>query len=202
MKIFITTIPPMQKPEFLTDSIYIAANNEKLDTDICTCFPVLPLVKGYSKKGEKVELIVVFTDDDACPNCKVHYAKFLEHAKKYLSDIDYSIKEIKITYDETVEAHLNTFMRIIEEINEGDTVFADISYGTKPLPIIEIMALNYCLRIKKNTVVECLAYGSKDFNTNEIKIYDVTSLLYMDEIINNVGQADIDNPTEFLKSLM
>lgn len=210
MKKFITTIPPMQRPKNLSDGIYTAVNNERLFCDFETCFPVLPLIKGYSDEGEEVEIITVFTDDpERCTDnesgidiSKTNYDRFKEHLNKYLSDINYKINEITIKYDESVEAHLHTFTKIIEQINEGDTVFADITFGTKPLPIIEIMALNYALRVKKNVQVECLSYGAKNFNTGKLGVFDVTSLLYMDEIINNMAKMNVENPLEMIKDIL
>lgn len=218
MKKFITTISPMQ--ERLTNGIYSAGNNAKLSCDIETCFPVLPLVKGYSDEGEKVEIIAIYTDDDKCVArdqngnirkdengddyniSKVNYRKFKKQAADFLNGINYKINLITINYDESVEAHLNTFTKIIEQINEGDILFADITFGTKPIPIIEIMALNYALRVKKDVIVECLSYGAKDFNTGGLEIYDVTSLLYMDEIINNMAKMKVENPLEMIKDII
>lgn len=212
MKKFITTIPPMQRPWNLRDGIYKAVNNEKLESDIETCFPVLPLIKGYSDAGEAIEIIAIYTDDEKCVAedeigksvniSKANYERFKTQSAKVLSGIDFRINEISIRYDESVEAHLNTFARLIEQINEGDTVFADITFGTKPLPIIEIMALNYALRVKKDVTVECLSYGELNFNSYDLEIYDVTSLLYMDEIINNIAKMDVDDPLEIIKSML
>lgn len=212
MKKFITTIPPMQRPWNLKDGKYNATNNEKLNSSIETCFPVLPLVKGYSDDGEEVEIITIFTDDDKCVGkdengneaniSKLNYDRFKEQAKNSLSGINYKINEIAIKYDESVEAHLNTFIRIIEQINEGDTICADITFGTKPLPIIEIMALNYALRVKKDVIVDCLSYGGLNFNTYELEIYDVTSLLYMDEMINNMAKMNVEDPLSIIKAII
>lgn len=210
MKKFITTIPPMQRPWNLKNGVYTTVNNERLCCDFKTCFPVLPLIKGYSEGNEEIEIIAIFADDpDRCRDketdldiSRANYDRFKYHLSKYLSDINYKINEITIKYDETVEAHLNTFTKIIEQIDEGDTVFADITFGTKPLPIIEIMALNYALRIKKDVQVECLSYGGFNFNTGEMGVFDVTSLLYMDEIINNMAKMNVENPIEMIKDIL
>ena len=210
MKKFITTIPHMQRPWNLKNGVYTTVNNERLCCDFKTCFPVLPLIKGYSEGNEEIEIIAIFADDpDRCRDketdldiSRANYDRFKYHLSKYLSDINYKINEITIKYDETVEAHLNTFTKIIEQIDEGDTVFADITFGTKPLPIIEIMALNYALRIKKDVQVECLSYGGFNFNTGEMGVFDVTSLLYMDEIINNMAKMNVENPIEMIKDIL
>lgn len=210
MKKFITTIPPMQRPWNLKNGIYTAVNNERLCCDFETCFPVLPLIKGYSEENEEIEIIAIFADDpERCRDketdldiSRANYDRFKYHLDKYLSNINYKINEITTKYDETVETHLNTFTKIIEQINEGDTVFADITFGTKPLPIIEIMALNYALRVKKDVQVECLSYGGYNFNTGKMGVFDVTSLLYMDEIINNMAKMNVENPLEMIKDIL
>lgn len=210
MKKFITTIPPMQRPWNLKDGVYSAVNNERLCCDFETCFPVLPLIKGYSEDNEEVEIITVYTDDpEICTDkergidiSKANYDRFKEQLSKNLSNVNYKINEITIKYDESVETHLNTFIKIIEQINEGDIIFADITFGTKPLPIIEIMALNYALRIKKDVSVGCLSYGAFNFNSGEMSVFDVTSLLYMDELVNNMAKMNVDNPIEMIKGIL
>lgn len=210
MKKFITTIPPMQRPWNLKDGVYSAVNNERLCCDFETCFPVLPLIKGYSEDNEEVEIITIYTDDPKiCTDkesgidiSKANYDRFKEQLSKNLSNVNYKINEITIKYDESVETHLNTFIKIIEQINEGDIIFADITFGTKPLPIIEIMALNYALRIKKDVSVGCLSYGAFNFNSGEMSVFDVTSLLYMDELVNNMAKMNVDNPIEMIKGIL
>ena len=199
MKKFIATIPPFKGQR---DGIYIAVNNDRLKSNIKTHFPVLPLIKGYCDPGEQIEIIITYVNDEVSPESKNNFEEFKIHAEKYLEDIDYKINEIAVKYDESVEAHLNTFTRIIEQIKEGDELFADITFGKKPVPIIQIMALNYALRAMKDVRVECLSYGDSNFSTHKLEIYDVTSLLYMDEIINNISKNNVENPIDVIKSIL
>ena len=210
MKRFITTIPPVQKPESLKDGKYEAVNNKRLYCDFETCFPVLPLIRGYCSANEEIEILVIYTDDpEVCynPELKINissenYKRFREQLRKCLPEIHCKITEIRIKYDESVQAHLHTFAKLIEHIQEDDTLYADITFGTKPLPIVEIMALNYALRIKKNVKVECLSYGAKNFNTDALAVYDVTSLLYMDEAINSMAKMGVENPLEMIEDIL
>lgn len=207
MKKFITTIPALSTN--LKEGVYEAFNNENLKSDIITSFPVLPLIKGYCESDEKIEIIVIYTDDEKCFNEKLGentsvyaYNKFKEQAETFLQGIDYTINEITIKLDERIECHLDTFTKIIEQINNGDTIYTDISYGTKPIPIIQIMALNYALRVMKNVKVECLCYGGVNFSNGAMSIYDVTSLLYMDEFVNGISKTNTKNPLEVIKELI
>lgn len=116
--------------------------------------------------------------------------------------INYTISAVTIKLDERIECHLNTFTKIIERIKEGDTIYADITFGTKPIPIIQIMALNYALRVMKDVKVECLCYGGVNFSNGAMSIYDVTSLLYMDEFVNGISKTNTINPVEVIKELI
>lgn len=64
------------------------------------------------------------------------------------------------------------------------------------------MAFNYALRVKKDVSVGCLSYGVKNFNTGKLGVFDVTSLLYMDEIINNMAHANMENPLDMIKDII
>lgn len=199
MKKFIATIPPYGGQSEVN---YTTVNNEKLKNKMKTCFPVLPLIKGYCNPDEKIEIVIVYVDDEANKAGKENFEKFKEQAALHLDGINYKINDIAIKYDESVEAHLNTFTKIIEQIKEGDELYTDITFGKKPVPIIQIMALNYALRVMKDVRVECLIYGDRIFGTENALIYDVTSLLYMDEFVNGLSKTNTKDPIEVIKELI
>ena len=57
MKKFITFIP-RQDPQNLLSGQYAAMDNPKLDYH-ATCFPILPVMNGYTEPGEEVQLIAL-----------------------------------------------------------------------------------------------------------------------------------------------
>jgi len=186
-KKFITVIT-LQKPETLKKNIYEAVDNEKLRYDTATAFPVIPLIAGYAKTGDDIEVIAI------CHEYENSVAN-LETFKKELSDLaeghafTYSLDVLSVPYDNQVSTQLKTFYRLAEKINDGDDINACLTYGTKPLSIIELMTLNYAYRAKKDCSYGALVYGELDHNTGNAKIYDVTRLFIVDEIVRRGGNS-------------
>ena len=152
---------------------YVAVDNEALDLGRETCFPVIPLLNAYVEEGEKIKLIVI---------------------------------KIDMEYDECINEHLKNFEHLIEQIEDEDELYACMSYGTKAVPIIEMMALNYAHRAKFNTHIACIVYGAtvfdKEAKITDAKIYDMTPLFYMDEIVRKVADMDVEDPLGTIQQIL
>lgn len=208
MKKFIFTIP-RQNPQYLTSDIYKSADNKKLENDISTSFPIIPVINAYCDAGEKIEIIVLgatqkHDETKLYSNCEENLEKFRAEIKMICDakQIDTKLSIITIPFNETTETHLNTYYKIIEAINDNDEVFADITYGSKPIPIVELIAMNYCVKNKHNVLLECLCYGEVDHETKERHIFDVTSLFYLNEISDLLSQTKISEPLRIIKGLI
>lgn len=200
----ILTIAPLQHVE-TGNLIYDAVNNEKLQYNVPTCFPVLPLIYGYVKAEDAVEVYVLTTENHeiALENYRIMEREVTSLCEEIGASC--SISKINIPFDETVEAHLDTFKKLIDKISDGDTVFVDMTYGPKCLAIILMMAMNYGYRICKDCTMECFVYGSLDFRDGHPcgrRIYDITSLFLMDQIVNELAKSKNTNPMKAIESIL
>lgn len=201
MKKFIATIP-RQPENRLHDDIYLAADNKKLENNIRTCFPILLLINAFCELGDDIVVEAIYAEDYG--DCKLNYARFASALDNICKNkgITYKLNTVNIPVDESTNTHLESFSKLIERIKNGDKLYADITYGTKPTPIVEMMALSYGIQTKDDVSVECICYGEMDHNLMKLRIYDVTSLFYMDEIVNSLAKMKIHNPSEVIKSLI
>lgn len=211
MKKFITTSPLQEK---LSCVQYVAIDNGALQFDQPTCFPVIPLLNAYVKEGEEVELIVLCHKghedrhgDYKDPSGR-NYAMLLEEleALQEKKNFQCKVQKIELEYDECIREHLKNFQNLIEKIEDGDELYACMSYGTKAVPIIEMMALNYAYRAKFDTHIGCIVYGAtifdKESKITDAKIYDMTPLFYMDEIVRKVADMKIEDPLETIRQVL
>lgn len=201
MKKFITTIPRQPNGK-LHDGVYLAADNKKLENTIKTCFPILLVINAFCEAGEDIVVEAIYAKNYG--DCKLNYEKFSSALSNLCKNrgITYKLNTVNIPVDESTNTHLESFSKLIDRIENGDQLYADITYGTKPTPIVEIMALSYGVQTKDDVSVECICYGEMDHNLKKLKIYDVTSLFYMDEIVNSLAKMKIHNPSEVIKSLI
>ena len=77
MKKFIM-VSPYQPPDKLQSGIYKAVDNDKLQYDKPTAFPVIPLIHGYAEPGEEIEVIAVV--------CR--YANATDNLKRFKDELE------------------------------------------------------------------------------------------------------------------
>lgn len=200
MKKFIMTSPYQPKGR-LEKGIYKAADNQLLAYDIPTSFPILSAVNGYVESGETIEIITIVSDYD---NAKYNYELFKEEVSQLSRNkgFNYTMKAVSIPYDNSINTELELFGKLIDCTSDDDTLFVCITYGSKPFPLVQIMALNYAYRIRKNVSIGCIVYGAKDHNNGNMEVYDITSLLYIDEAVRLMAEQKIENPTDMIKNLL
>lgn len=181
---------------------YNAVNNNNLKYEDMTSFPIIPLLNSYAKKDDEISIYIIMTADKN-NNCQ-HNLQLLKQELKELNvknDIDLNITGIIETpHEETKNSNINLFKKIIK-IFDGSQVYADLTYATKITPIIMFMALNYAEKSKKGAI-KTMVYGKYTHdggNTGEL--FDVTSLYYLNGVIDIASQnnADIDS---ILKNLL
>lgn len=200
MKKFIST-SPYQPKDKLEKGIYKAADNQLLQYDLPTRFPLITEINAYVEEGEEIEIITIVTD---YVNAKMNYELFKEEveALSQQKHFQYTLKEIHIPYNNAIDTELELFGKLIDCTADGDMLYACITYGSKPFPIIQTMALNYAYRIRKNVSIGCIVYGAFDHNSKKMAVYDITSLLYIDETVRLMAEQKIENPTEMIKNLL
>ncbi|MCR4644636.1 MAG: TM1812 family CRISPR-associated protein [Oscillospiraceae bacterium] len=200
MKKFIMT-SPFQPEGKLEKGIYNAADNPRLQYDEQTAFPIIPVINAYAEKGEKIEVVVIVS---AYENAIHNFGLFSKELEALCAKLEvaYEIRKVETPYSSDLDTQLDLFGKLIECVADEDTLYACITYGFKPAPMILSMALNYGHRIRQNTSVGCIVYGAKDFNTGIMHIYDITSLLFMDEIVRIMADQKISDPTEKIKALL
>ena len=200
MKKFIMT-SPYQPKGTLEKGNYRATENQKLLYNKPTSFPIITAINGYVNKDEEIEIIVIISDYE---NAEYNYKLFQEEVSKLSNSIgfSYKLKRISVPYNNYIDTELDLFGKLIDCVSDNDTLFACLTYGTKPFPIVQVMALNYALRIKKNVNIECVIYGAKNHNNGEMEVYDITSLIYIDETVRLLAEQEIENPLPFIKNML
>ena len=207
MKKFIMTSPyqPAPNPEKkicgLEKGIYTAADNQMLAYDTPTSFPIISTINGYAEEGEQIEVITIVSEYE---NAEYNYGLLKEELDKLSKKkgFSYTLKKVRVPYNNAIDTELELFGKLIDCTADGDTLYACITYGSKPFPLIQIMALNYAYRIRKNVSIGCIVYGAKDHNNGNMEIYDITSLLYIDEAVRLMAEQKVENPTELIKNLL
>ena len=205
MKKIITYIS--QQPEKqLVKGKYESTTNEKLECDIEAAFPVTPMINGYAQSGEEIEIIAIIEKDNE--NCKRNFEVLKEEIQDLsnIKDFKYHFLEIEVTGEEIVREHLLTFEKLLNAVNDDDTLFVCATYGTKPIPIVEMMAVNAAYKIRKGVTVECVAYGravrDSDGKIKNMILYDITALFFMTRLVDSIVQNPLEEPETIIRRVL
>ena len=200
MKKFIN-VSPFQPPKSLVAGNYKAVDNDRLKYENKTSFPIIPVINGYVEEGEEITVITVVADYE---NTLKNYEALKMEIKKIEEEksIKIHLKEVKIPNDNQLKVQLDVFGQLIDYISDEDKLYCDITYGTKVMNQVLNMGINYGYRVCKDVIPGCIVYGEKDHNTGEMKIYDITSLIYLDEIVRVAAESGISNPKNAIKKMM
>lgn len=212
MKKFISTSPYQPKPgpdpnnpekinEGLKKGIYSAADNQLLSYDTLTSFPIIPTINGYVEKGEQIEVITIVSEYE---NAEYNY-ELLKDELEALSKkkgFKYTLKEIRVPYNSSLKIQFKIFTSLISHTADNDKLFCDITYGTKVMNQILTMGINYGYSIHKDVTIGCIVYGEYDHNSKTLKIYDITSLTYLNEIVKILADNKVSDPEKKIKAFL
>lgn len=200
MKTFISFAPQQPKGR-LNASVYEPQGNQCLAYGP-TRFPIIPVINGYAATGEEIRMIMVVPEYE---NCQYNFELFRQEFEGLCREKELrceGIDVVEVPYDDAVATHLQTFRKLIDRIRDGDDLHACITYGTKPSPMVELMALRYARQIKKNTFISCIVYGQFDHNSNTSKIYDETALAQLDDIMQTLAVMGDSDPRKTLDQII
>lgn len=204
MKKFICAIS-LQGKNDLKPYVYRAADNEMLENSLETRFPILVPMSLSVKANEEICFICILKDNE---KTKRNFEFFKQEISKLSEKIGfkYVIKTISVPDGEAgedLDAHLGLFEELIDMFEDNDILTACTTYGTKPIPIVELMALSYAKNVLKNVYIERIVYGSIDHHgTEDAFLHDVTSLFYMNEIISKFSPSMGDSPKAVIRALL
>jgi len=201
MKKFILATSHLSE-HMLTACVYKPVDNPELAFGI-THFPSIPLINAHIEFGDAIKVITVTYNT---PNCHRNLALLDSEIAQVCADngATYELESIEVPFDDSIKAILNVYKQLIARVDDGDELYADITYGSKPMPIVLTMALQYAYRTKKNVSIECVTYGqiSHHKETKDAKIYDVTALVQLDEIVRLMADGNVSDPASVIDRII
>ena len=166
-------------------------------------------MNAYANEDDEIKIIVI--TNEGLPQTEEYYKNnfipALEEikAEKNLKGLDVSkIIKIEAEISQGIVSNLKVAKALLDKIGDNEILHACITFGTKPLPIILFMALNYAYKVRNNTDIETIVYGAKYWGDKKEQIdyiYDVTSLFYTNEMFMNLANAGVEDPAGKVKAL-
>ena len=190
--------------DLLRSNIYQEAGNRKLAYGRATRFPLIPVINGYVDEGEEIRVFAITPDTRSA---RYHVGQLeeelaaLQAEKGFLCE---GVEQIDVTYAGDVDTQIEIFYKILPFIEDGDILYGCMTYGNKPMPIAEMMAIQYGYRVLKNVSIGCLVYGEVDHSKSDspMTIFDITALIQLDEIVRVLAEYRVKDPKAIIDSLI
>ena len=199
MKRFISTIPIQPKGALYKTNYLLKEDNALLKTDRTTMFPILIPLENSVSEGEKIIVTVILIDR---PNVSYNYDLFKEELEELskLKKFTYEIAEVRTPDTEIAKNHLELFKNIsaLFADSKDEELYACITYGTKPMPMLLMMALTFAYKLCDSFTIEAIVYGGFEHTLKQSFIYDVSSMFYLNSAVNNMANLDIEDPLKII----
>lgn len=187
----------------LKQNHYEAVGNSLLEMEGETCYPIVPAINGYAKEGESIRVFAIISNPEYMEdNYKIlcEQVDAVCRAKGILCPN--GVEKIIISKEQNVTDHIESFMKLISYTEDDDELFGCLTYGTKVNTITLLMAIQYAYKIKMNASISCLVYGDYNRFDGTTKIYDVTALAQMSEIVSFLAEKKIQDPEKILRMIV
>ena len=206
MKKFFTSVP-YQKSGELIKAIYRPVGNAKLVYEKAHSLPILNAVNNFTEKGEEIEVIFIIGENEDIKKNLGSVESFLD---ELVLERELKCRKKYIYYRDSddITVMLELYGNLIRCCDDDDEIYSCITYGTKPVPIVQMMAMRYAFHVKKNVYIGMIVYGKAHGNKqNEdsekiFDIYDMTSLFYIDDLSEKFSRMAVKDPEKILESLI
>ena len=201
MKKFFLFIPQSSE-QMLHECKYEAIDNSLLDYGT-TRFPAIPLINAHVEKGDRITVVPVLYQLEECEANLCRFEAELDalcSSKGITCDVD----PVRIPNDNGIAMMLLVYQELIGKVNPDDELYADITFGAKPMPIVLAMVLQYAYRTQDNATIECVTYGQVNHHEEPktARIYDVTALVQLDEIVRLLAEKRVANPASVIAGII
>ena len=179
---------PMKKN--MSAMVYAGTGNTNCTYSKPVMFAINAVLADSLQKNDEVRVVLLRTLDKAGNSGK--------NSGLFMQELDAINAEIgaKITYEtldsefkETKDIHETRLKEMLDKIEENTEIYADITYGPKPLPMILMCVISFAEKFL-NCDVKSVVYGKVDFDDDNKpynpELYDVTSLYYLNNLTSSM----------------
>ena len=205
MKKFFSVIPYQGRGQLLAFR-YEAVDNPALQMEEKISFPILTAINGYAQEGEEIRVITVRTDlQSVRANSQVFEKAVTDLCRKKGLKLPRGIEFVTVPNDDRISVLTDTFQELISKAEDGDDLYACLTYGTKLQPIVLNMAVQYAYRLQKNTSIGCMLYGKVTRGEGSeayAEVFDMTLLSRLDELTRLLADKGVSDPRTIIHQIL
>ena len=182
-----------------SDDISVAISNRAVR------YPINAFLEKNMTAEDEFKIILLLKKDEIGhyhQNC----ISFEEELKEVNSAFGAQIEIVALETDfsQNKAIHEQLMGKIVDEIEEGSHIVADITYGPKDLPIIVFTALGFAEKFLE-CEIDAIIYGQASFvdgHAVNTKVCDMSPLYYLSSLTNTIKCDEPEKARKTLKSLL
>lgn len=201
-KVVICNIPMR---ESIACTIYTSNDDSLPVADKAYRYPINSFLSKTATKNDEYKFILLIKKDG-----NSYYEKNAEDYKHEISKIceetgakaEFVLIDTDFSEDKAV--HEQLMSQIVDQIDVGSKIMADITYGPKDLPVVIFTTLGFAEKFL-NCEVENIIYGQAEFKDNKVvrtAICDMIPLYCLSSLTNTIRCDNPDKAKQMLKSLL
>ena len=200
VKTFITAIS-LQGAGGLEKGIY-QPDGFQLENNRETSFPIIPIIAENLDNPKDVKIIALRTENN---DAKDNYRAFVTELSQ-MGIAGEQVVPIALAENQSKVVGLTAFMRVIDEIPDESLVYADITYGTKPMAAIILYAVSFIEKVN-HSEVSGIYYGelpraNAKSDWERARLYDLTVFKDLSDVIEQLKALEVSDPRAALRKLI
>ena len=188
------------------NNVVITSNDESLPvSDKPYRYPVNSLLSRTAKEDDEYKFVLL-VKKDGNPFYEKNISDFRTEADGVCRECGCRSKIVQIETDfaEEKAVHEHLMGKIVDEIETGAHILADITYGPKDLPVVLFYAFNFAEKFLE-CEVDNIVYGKGEFENNMVvrsELCDMVPLYCLNSVTNIIRCDNPEKARELLKSLL
>ncbi len=201
-KIILCGIPMKERVDL---SCYTSEDKSLSVANIAVRYPINAFLRENLNDRDVLKVILLVKKDSYG-----HYKKNAEYFCSEIQEVNAGIgakielKVIDTDYEESQAVHEKLMGKIVDELETGSHILADVTYGPKDLPIVIFTALSFAEKFLDCTV-DNIVYGQASFVNGkavDTKICDMVPLYCLGSVTGAIHTADPDKARAMLRTLL
>ena len=174
-------------------------------SDEAVKYPINSFLSQTLSNKDEINVVLITKDDGYCFSEK-NKQNFINELNNVNEKIGAKIryKTIDTEFKQEKSVHEYLMANIVEEIDVNSHIMADITYGSKDLPVVLFSALNFAEKFLK-CEIDHLIYGQANFENGKVvntQICDMLPLYYLNSVTDTIRCDDPSKAKNMLKSLL
>lgn len=167
-----------------------------------TEFPVVPFLEATLAPEDKVKVILIAKRGD-----NSHAERHIEELKAELAaaGVDAEFVTVDSEFEEARDVHEKLMRDVVHEIDFKTKLVADVTYGSKDVPVVVFAAMNFAERhlgCEVENIIYGQAYFTKEGEVERAKLCDLAPLYTLNNLTGVIKCEEGEEAKAVLDSIL